>query len=125
MSETHARPIAEPGLVAPDGPRSGGLARLGFLMSMLPPVALIVAGVVVDGPGAIDWAAAIIAGVAATVVFSMFGLMGTAMGMTRMDIFDFLGSAVAPPSSVSAKVAGATMHHLNGAVLAVALATAA
>jgi hypothetical protein len=47
------------------------------------------------------------------------------MGMTRMDLLDLLGSAVSTPHSRQALAIGAVIHHINGAILAVAGAYAA
>lgn len=95
---------------------------LGFVLSMLPPVALIVIGIATEGLGAISWAGAIVWGVVATIVFTLFSLMGTAMGMSRMDLLDLLGSAALTPGTGAAKMLGAGIHHMNGAILAIAWA---
>lgn len=93
---------------------------LGFAASMMPPVALIATGIATEGLGAIDWAGAIVCGAVATVAFTLFSLMGKAMGMTRMDLLDLLGSTMARPGTSGAALAGATIHLMNGAILAVA-----
>lgn len=95
---------------------------LGLMVSMAVPVALIVAGIAVHGWAAISWPGAVVWGVAATAAFTLFSLMGRAMGMTRMDLLDLLGSMVAPAGSGTAKAIGLVMHHANGAILAVAWA---
>jgi hypothetical protein len=48
--------------------------------------------------------------------------MGTATGMTRMDIFDLLGSWIARPGTSALRLLGILMHHTNGALLAIAWA---
>lgn len=93
---------------------------IGFMLSMLPPIAVIAIGITTEGPSAISWTGAILWGVVATVVFTLFSLMGKAMGMTRMDLLDLLGSAVLTPGTGASKMLGAAMHHMNGAILAVA-----
>lgn len=98
------------------------LAPLGFLLSMAVPAAIAIIGVAALGFNDIDWLGAIVWGVVATVAFSALGVMGTATGMTRMDIFDTLGSWVAPAGSGTARVIGILMHHTNGALLAIAWA---
>jgi hypothetical protein len=45
--------------------------------------------------------------------------------MTDMDLLDLLGSAVTEPHTTRARLVGAGIHHVNGAVLAVADAYAA
>ena len=98
------------------------LAPLGFLLSMAIPAAIAIIGVIALGFDEIHWLGAIVWGVVATVAFSVVGVMGTAMGMTRMDIFDTLGSWVAPAETGRAKAIGVVMHHTNGALLAIAWA---
>jgi predicted cobalt transporter CbtA len=95
---------------------------LGLMTSMGVPVALIVVGVAVDGWGAISWPGAIVWGVAGTFAFTLFSAMGKAVGMTRMDLLDLLGSTVVPAHTTASRVVGFVIHHSNGAVLAVAWA---
>lgn len=101
---------------------SMGLSALGLLMSMGLPVVLIVWGMAALGPNAIEWASAIVWGLIATVPFTLFGMLGQKMGMTEMDILDLLGSMVADPGTGRGKAVGATMHHMNGAILGVSWA---
>lgn len=96
--------------------------RFGFALSMLLPAAVIPIGIAVEGIDAISWAGAIVWGIVATIVFTMVSLMGKAMGMTSMDLLDLLGSSVARPHTRAAKALGGLIHHMNGAVLAVAWA---
>ncbi len=98
------------------------LAPLGFLVSMAIPAAIAITGVLALGFDEIDWLAAAVWGIVATVAFSVLGVMGTATGMTRMDIFNTLGSWVAPAGSATARAIGVVMHHTNGALLAIAWA---
>ncbi len=102
--------------------RHSPLAPFGFLLSMGIPAAIAIVGVIALGFDEIDWVGAIVWGVVATVAFSVLGLMGTATGMTRMDIFNTLGSWVAPAGSGTARAIGVAMHHTNGALLAIAWA---
>ncbi len=92
------------------------VAPVGLMMSMLPPVILIFGGVAVEGFGAISWAGAIVWGLAATVVFTGFSIMGKAVGMTRMDLLDLLGSVAAPAGTTKARVldAGREPHGPRG-----------
>jgi hypothetical protein len=92
---------------------------LGLALSMMVPAAVGVVGLLVEGTGAIDWASAIVWGVVATVVFTLFSMMGKAMGMTRMDLLDLMGSNVAPAGSGASKAVGAAIHHMNGALLGI------
>jgi len=92
------------------------------MVSMAVPAAIVVIGLVAEGADAIDWPGAIVWGVVATAVFTLFSMMGTAMGMTRMDLLDLLGSVVARPGSAASRALGAVMHHANGALLAIAWA---
>ena len=95
---------------------------LGLMASMAVPAAIAIVGVIVEGFDGIHWLGAIVWGVVATIAFSIFGVMGTATGMTRMDIFDLLGSWIAPPRTSASRLLGVVMHHSNGALLAIAWA---
>ncbi|SFQ72772.1 hypothetical protein SAMN05421810_11511 [Amycolatopsis arida] len=97
-------------------------AALGLMLAMAPPVALIVFGIAAEGWAAISWVGAIVWGVVASLAFTVFSIMGRAMGMTRMDLLDLLGSTVARPGSGAARALGLAIHLTNGAVLAVAWA---
>jgi hypothetical protein len=81
-----------------------------------------VVGLAVEGSAAIDWPGAIVWGIVATAVFTMFSMIGGAMGMSRMDLLDLLGSVVARPGSGGSRALGAVIHHANGALLAIAWA---
>lgn len=113
--------ISEPDRRATSADHSA-LAPLGFLLSMMVPAAIAIIGVVALGLDEIEWLGAIVWGVVATVAFSILGVMGTATGMTRMDIFDTLGSWIAPAGTGTARALGIGMHHTNGALLAIAWA---
>jgi hypothetical protein len=104
---------------------SVAFAPIGFMISMAVPVAVAVAGIAMEGWGAISWAGAIVWGVLATVAFTIFSRMGRAIGMTDMDLLDLLGSVVAEPGTTRARLLGGMMHLVNGAVLAVGWAYAA
>lgn len=104
---------------------SMALAPIGFMVSMGVPVAVVVAGIAIEGWGAISWAGAVVWGLVATVAFTLFSMMGKAMGMTRMDLLDLLGSAVATPGTSASRAIGGVMHLMNGAILAVGWAYAA
>jgi hypothetical protein len=93
---------------------------VGFMTSMAIPAAVAIIGIVVLGWGEISWLGAIIWGVVATIAFTLFSMMGTAVGMTRMDLLDLLGSMVAPPGSTASRAIGAMLHLGNGALLAIA-----
>jgi hypothetical protein len=97
-------------------------ATMGFMASLGIPALIAIIGIAVLGWGAIHWLGAIIWGVVATFAFTLFSMMGTAMGMTRMDLLDLLGSMMAAPHTVTARAIGAVIHHVNGALLAVAWA---
>ncbi len=58
-------------------------------------------------------------GIVATVAFTLFTKMGNAIGMTRMDLLDLIGSAAVEPGTGRSRVLGALIHHTNGALLAV------
>jgi hypothetical protein len=53
-------------------------------------------------------------------VFTLFNMLGKAMGMTQMDLLDLLGSMMAEPGSSASRSIGAVIHHMNGAILALA-----
>jgi hypothetical protein len=101
------------------------LAPLGLMISMSVPPAIIIAGIIVEGWDGISWVGAAIWGAVATVAFTLFSMMGKAMGMTDMDLLDLLGSTVAEPHTASARAIGAVIHHTNGAILGIAGAYAA
>lgn len=92
------------------------------MASMAPPAALALVGLGVEGWDGIWWIGAIVWGLVATVVFTLFGKLGVRMDMTRMDIGDLLGSVFARPKTGEAQVIGLAMHHMNGVLLAVAWA---
>lgn len=93
---------------------------IGLMLSMAVPIAVIVLGIAAEGATAISWLGAIVWGVVATIAFTLFSMMGAGMGMTRMDLLDLLGSAVATPGTTRSRAIGAIIHHTNGAILAVA-----
>jgi hypothetical protein len=95
---------------------------MGFMVSMGTPVAVALIGISVLGWNEIHWLGAIVWGVVATFTFMLFAMMGRAMGMTRMDLLDLLGSTVAKPHTAASRALGAVIHHVNGALLAVAWA---
>lgn len=101
---------------------STGAAAIGFMLSMGIPAAIALTGIVTLGWGAISWAGAIIWGLVATFAFTLFTMMGKKMGMTRMDLLDLLGSMFAHPGTSSSRTIGAVIHHMNGALLAIAWA---
>lgn len=92
------------------------------MLSMAIPAAIAIVGVAALGFSEIDWAGAIVWGVVATAVFTLFSMLGGAMGMTRMDLLDLLGSGLARPGTGSSRALGAVIHHMNGALLAIAWA---
>lgn len=98
---------------------SMAIAPIGFMVSMALPVAVIAAGIPAEGWGAISWVGAAVWGIVATIAFTVFSMMGKAMGMTEMDLLDLLGSAVVEPHTAKSRTIGAVVHLMNGAVLAV------
>jgi len=106
------------------GAEHSRLAPLAFLLSMAIPAVIAIVGVLALGAGEIDWVSAIVWGIVATVALSAFGVMGKAIGMTRMDIFELLGSWLAPPGTARARLLGIGIHHMNGALLAIGWAYA-
>lgn len=104
---------------------SMAIAPIGFVVSMALPVAVIFAGIPAEGWGAISWVGAAVWGIVATVAFTLFSMMGKAMGMTEMDLLDLLGSAVVEPHTAKSNAIGTLIHLMNGAVLAVGWAYAA
>lgn len=95
---------------------------VGFMLSMAIPAAVAIIGIALLGWAEISWLGAIVWGVVATIVFTLFSIMGGAMGMTRMDLLDLLGSMMATPGSTASRAIGAVIHHVNGALLAIAWA---
>ncbi|MEX2639972.1 MAG: hypothetical protein WD266_04765 [Balneolales bacterium] len=101
---------------------SSGTAKTGFAVSISIPALLAIAGIIALGWGAIYWLGAIVWGVVATFAFTLFSMMGKSMGMTRMDLLDLLGSMMVRPDSTASRSIGAVIHHMNGALLAIAWA---
>jgi hypothetical protein len=100
-TDTHPdveRTTTPPGDVAVED-HSPVLGPLGLMASMALPAAVGVVGVIVLGFDAIDWLSAIVWGVLATVAFTGFSMIGKAVGMTRMDLLDLLGSTAAEPGT--------------------------
>jgi hypothetical protein len=97
-------------------------AVMGLMTSMGVPAAIAIIGIAVSGWGAIYWLGAIIWGLVATFAFTLFSMMGAAMDMTRIDLLDLLGSMMVPPHTPTSRAIGAVIHHMNGALLAVAWA---
>lgn len=93
-----------------------------MMVSMGLPMAVAVIGLATYGFGAIAWGGAIVWGIIATAAFTLFSMMGKAMGMTRMDLLDLLGSVIAPPHTARSRAIGAVIHHVNGALLGIAWA---
>jgi hypothetical protein len=101
------------------------LGALGLMISMGVPAAIAIGGIVALGWGAISWAGAIVWGILAAIAMTLFMMMGHSMGMTRMDLFDLLGSMVAPAHTSRSRGIGAMIHLMDGALLAIAWAFAA
>lgn len=97
-------------------------AAANLMLSMGIPALIAIAGIALLGWGAISWAGALVWGVVATVAFTLFMMMGKAMGMTEMDLLDLLGSMFVEPHTSASRVLGALIHHMNGALLGVAWA---
>ena len=97
-------------------------ALMAFMASMGIPALIAIIGIAVLGWGAIHWLGAIIWGIVATFAFTLFSMMGMAMGITRMDLLELLGSMMAALHTATARRIGAVIHHVNGALLAVAWA---
>jgi hypothetical protein len=93
---------------------------VGFMTSMAIPAAIAIIGIAVLGWAEISWLGAIVWGIVATIAFTLFSIMGSAMGMTRMDLLDLLGSMMATPGTTASRTIGAALHHVNGALLAIA-----
>lgn len=98
------------------------LGPLGFMISMAIPAVFAIIGIIALGWDAISWSGAIIWGIVATIVFTLFSMMGKKMGMTRMDLLDLLGSMFVDPGTSTSKRLGLMMHLMNGALLAIAWA---
>lgn len=94
-------------------------AAMGLMLSMGLPMLIGIWGVVQFGWSAISWPGAIVWGIVASLCFTLFSLMGKAMGMSRMDLLDLLGSMFVTPHSSASRALGFVIHHMNGALLAV------
>lgn len=100
----------------------GAGAALGISIALTLPVAVAVAGIVRLGWGAIEWEAAIVGGLVGTWAFSLLDLLAARSRLTRADLLDLLGSAIAPPGSRASRGLGLVMNSINGALLAIAWA---
>lgn len=98
------------------------LALLNLMISMGIPALVGIIGIVQLGWDAISWTGAIVWGIVATVAFTAFSMMGSRMGMTRMDLLELLGSIFVSPGTPASKATGLIVHSMNGAVLAIAWA---
>ncbi|MBW3660822.1 MAG: hypothetical protein KY397_04225 [Gemmatimonadetes bacterium] len=96
-----------------------GPAVIGFLASMGIPAMIGVVGFLSLGVDAISWVGAIVWGIVATVAFTLVTMMGKAMGMTRMDLLDLLGSMFVRPGTAASKGLGSVIHLMNGALLGI------
>ncbi|AVR44203.1 hypothetical protein C7S20_02385 [Christiangramia fulva] len=92
------------------------------MVSMGIPAIIAVWGIFALGFDSINWGAAIIWGIAATIIFTLVTIMGKKMGMTRMDLLDLLGSFFMPPHSKSSRQLGMAIHLMNGALLGISWA---
>lgn len=99
-----------------------GAAMAGFALSVGLPAAVAIIGLLTLGWAAVSWWGLIVWGLVATVAFTAFSMIGNAMGVTRMDLLDLLGSMVAEPGTSKAKSTGLMMHLMNGVLLAIAWA---
>lgn len=97
-------------------------AATGILVSVGIPALVALAGIWSLGWDAISWAGAIVWGIVGAAGFSLVVEASKAMGYTRIDFADLLGSMFAPPGSTASRVTGSTVHFVNGALLAIAWA---
>lgn len=98
------------------------LAILGSMIAYGIPVAIAIAGIANFGWGAISWDGAAVGGAWAAFAFLVFAMVGEAVGVTKMNILDLLGSIFAPPHSKSSQALGFFIQLINGALLGVAYA---
>lgn len=96
------------------------LSALGAMTAMGIPALLAIVGIITLGWDAIAWGGAILWGLVATFAFWLFMVMGKAMGMTKMDLLDMLGSMFTRPHTGTSRALGFGMHHINGVLLAIA-----
>lgn len=101
-------------------PHTPALAATGVMIGVAIPALIAIIGVITLGVEAIAWGGAVLWGIVATAAFTGFMMMGKAMGMTRMDLLDLLGSMFQRPHTPASRATGAAIHHINGALLAVA-----
>lgn len=97
-------------------------AVAGFLASVAIPALVAIVGLLAMGWAAISWWGAVVWGLVATIAFTLFTVMGKAVGMTRMDLLDLLGSMLVQPGTAKSRRIGLMMHLMNGALLAIAWA---
>ncbi|HEU6449130.1 MAG TPA: hypothetical protein VFV23_11895 [Verrucomicrobiae bacterium] len=99
-----------------------GASALGTLFAVGVPAAIGIGGIAVLGWNAISWAGAAAWGVAGAVAFWIFHSMMMSMSVTRLDIFELLGSFFATPKTAMCKGIGFIVHLVDGAVLGIVFA---
>ncbi len=97
-------------------------APIALAAAVAVPATLAIAGLIIEGVGAISWPGVFVWGLVATFLMTLLGVAGNALGLTRLDLLDLLGSAIAPSGSTFARVVGFIGNHVNGVLLAVAWA---
>lgn len=95
------------------------LGLVGFRLSLTVPVTIGIAGAVIQGLEVIDWPSAILWGAVAATAFAMAGTRSRALGLTRLEWSDLLGSIVATPGGRMSRSIGLLVQQVTGAVLAV------
>lgn len=99
-----------------------GLAVIGVTLAVGFPAAFALIGILAFGWDAISWAGALAWGVVGAIAFTLFSMMGKAIGMTRMDLLDLLGSMFVTPGTGKSRALGAAIHLMNGSLLGVSWA---
>jgi hypothetical protein len=90
------------------------------MISVGVPAAIAIIGIIRLGMKAISWPGVIVWGIVATIAFTLSGMMGKKMGMTRIDLLDLLGSLFVKAGTSTSKMVGGVIHMMNGALLAIA-----
>jgi len=86
------------------------------------PAVIAIGGIMTLGWTAISWAGAIVWGAVAVAIMAVFMIIGNRMGMTRLDLFELLGSTVSSAHTTRSRLIGAMIHVMDGGLLAIAWA---
>ena len=96
------------------------LSAVGMTLGYTIPALIAILGFALEGPDAIVWGRAILAGLVAAFVMWVVMFLGRMVGITRIDLLDLLGSLVSRPHTSTSHTLGFIIHEIDGALLAIA-----